>query len=102
MAVRIARMMATFTYLRGEGWSAMCGSTTCSMLVPASRSVIDSPLTATRGNQVDDREYDDPHDVDEVPVQTDQLDLPSTFRCRLETTRPREANQGQQHQDADG
>src|SRR5688500_383081 len=102
MAVRIAKMMAMFTYFRGDGCSCMCGSTTCSMLVPASVSDIDTPLTAARRNQVDDREDDDPHDVDEVPVQTDELDLACPLRCRLQTTRPREPDQCQQHQDADG
>src|SRR5215216_5329923 len=51
-------------------------------------------------DQVDEREDDDPHDVDEVPVEADDLDdLALVARHAAAAHHPR---QGQQHDDADG
>src|SRR6266508_2663960 len=55
------------------------------------------PHTSCR-DQVDEREDDDPHDVDEVPVEADDLDSfgADLFRCP-----PRHDRRRHQHHDPD-
>ena len=71
------------------------GSTGCSIVLMTALMV-----PASRRDQVDEGEDDDPHDVDEVPVQTDQLDDLGLVAGDLA---PRsDDHQRQQHDDADG
>ena len=51
-------------------------------------------------DQVDEGEDDDPHDVDEVPVETDQLD--DLGLVAGDAAARDDADQGHQHDDADG
>src|SRR5688572_18678155 len=57
-------------------------------------------LLARVGDEVDDREDEDPHDVDEVPVEAGDLDLQVLLGRELAPQR--DADQRQQPEDPDG
>src|SRR5262245_58351930 len=64
-AVKTANEPNTTRYaLVGSGWCSPCASVCSSLMTIA-------PLA--RSDQVQQREQEDPHDIDEVPVQADQL-----------------------------
>src|SRR2546426_9728264 len=82
----MARTMATLTYSRGPGWRASSGpSATAAGRVRSGVSgtstltVRRSPSSFPRRDQIDNGEDHDPHDVDEVPVEPDQLDRLAPF-----------------------
>src|SRR5690242_7279211 len=85
MPVITTSTTAIITYWRGCGCrcstatTSPCSTPTRSPPLPACSSpvvpvVIAAPPLLLVGNQVDDREDHDPHDVDEVPVETGDLD----------------------------
>src|SRR5688572_16761180 len=111
-----ASRMAMPTYLTGLGcecsgaWctspkplgapasSSGVAASGCSSVTSVSAIADDAPLMRV-GDQVDDREDHDPHDVDEVPVQTGDLHLEVLLGRELPPQR--DADEGQEPEDPD-
>lgn len=69
---------------------------------PCSTFDIPSPLTSQGklrpgGDQINDREDDDPDDVHKVPVQSHKFDCHGILR--VDSSSKREREQGEEHQD---
>src|SRR5262245_43826398 len=82
-------------------WCTSCPDapvTWCPVSVSASSSCSSVLMTSCR-DQVDEGEDDDPDDVDEVPVEADQLD--DLGLAAGDAVGPNHQRQRQQHDDAD-
>src|SRR5437879_13172877 len=86
-------------YSNGPGWTwAAAAGWPPSTDVPLPTDM--PPSFLRRGDQVDDGEDHDPHHVDEVPVEADQLHLERVRRRDL--AHAGQLEEREQHEDADG
>src|SRR4051794_30197650 len=94
MPVITTSTTAIMTYWRGCGCRCSCATTspcstpTSSPPLPESSSPVVMVGASLVRNQVHDREDHDPHDVDEVPVQTGDLDGLGLLGGQLALQRP--------------